>query len=43
MEVVRLVASRLVQVGQLEVLQRGKVVDPLQATGPIRLRIAAQT
>ena len=37
-EPTRQAARRLVAKGELEILQRGKVVDPSYAKGPIRLR-----
>lgn len=39
MERTRMAARRLVADGRLEVLQRGQVVDPSTARGPIRLRV----
>lgn len=38
MEPVRVVARRLVARGEAEITQRGVVVDPHGATGPIRIR-----
>lgn len=38
MEVVRCAARRLVAKGELEITQKGRVVDPSTAKGPIRLR-----
>lgn len=38
MEQVRQAARRLVSSGQIEILQKGRVVDPSKAKGPIRLR-----
>lgn len=38
MEPTRQAARRLVAKGRLEILQRGHVVDPSYAKGPIRLR-----
>lgn len=38
MERTRRAARRLVARGQLELVQRGRVVDPSTARGPIRLR-----
>lgn len=38
MEPVRMAARRLVARGELEIVQRGHVVDPSTARGPIRLR-----
>jgi hypothetical protein len=38
MEPTRQAARRLVAKGRLEILQRGHVVDPSHAKGPIRLR-----
>lgn len=38
MEPARQAASRLVAAGQVEITQRGKVVDLASATGPIRIR-----
>ncbi|MEQ8842228.1 MAG: DUF2256 and DUF3253 domain-containing protein [Acidimicrobiales bacterium] len=37
---VRSAANRLVANGQIEIVQRGRVVDPSSAKGPIRLRRA---
>ena len=39
MEPARQAARRLVAVGRLEITQRGRVVDPSTARGPIRLRL----
>ena len=39
MENVRQAARRLVQEGRIEILQKGRVVDPSTARGPIRLRL----
>ena len=38
MEEVRRAARRLVDQGEIQILQKGKVVDPSTAKGPIRLR-----
>lgn len=38
MEPARMAARRLVHAGSIEVLQRGRAVDPSTAKGPIRLR-----
>jgi hypothetical protein len=38
MEPARAAARRLVVVGQIEITQKGSVVDPSTAKGPIRLR-----
>ncbi len=38
MEPARAAARRLVAAGELEITQRGRVVDPSTAKGPIRLR-----
>ena len=38
MEPARQAARRLVAAGEVEVTQRGEVVDPATATGPIRIR-----
>lgn len=38
MERTRRAARRLVDQGKIEILQKGKVVDPSTAKGPIRLR-----
>jgi hypothetical protein len=38
MEPARAAARRLVAAGDLEITQKGAVVDPSTATGPIRLR-----
>lgn len=40
MEDVRRAARRLVAAGKLEITQKGRVVDPSTAKGPIRLRRA---
>jgi hypothetical protein len=40
MEPARRAARRMVAAGTLEILQRGRVVDPSTAKGPIRLRRA---
>jgi Protein of unknown function (DUF3253) len=42
MEPTRAVARRLVASGEAEVLQRGRVVDPSTARGPIRIRPVAR-
>ena len=42
MEAVRAAARRLAHGGGIEVLQRGVVVDPDHARGPIRLRLRAR-
>lgn len=39
MDPVRAAAQRLVEAGELEVTQRGEVVDGRSARGPIRLRL----
>lgn len=39
MEQVRRAARRLVARGQLEIVQKGQIVDPSTARGPIRLRL----
>ncbi len=39
LEPARRAARRLVNAGRLEMLQRGQVVDPSTASGPIRLRL----
>jgi hypothetical protein len=39
MEPARRAARRLVAIGEIEITQRGSVVDPSTAKGPIRLRI----
>jgi len=41
MEKVRQAARRLVHEGRIEILQKGRVVDPSTARGPIRLRLKA--
>ena len=41
MQDVRDAAERLMRRGRIDVLQRGKPVDPRSARGPIRLRLAA--
>ena len=38
MEPARQAARRLVDRGEVEVLQRGRVVDPATAKGPVRIR-----
>ena len=38
MEPARRVAARLVEAGEVEMTQQGRVVDPATATGPLRLR-----
>jgi hypothetical protein len=38
MEAVRRAARRLVAAGEIEITQGGRVVDPLTARGPVRLR-----
>ena len=38
MEPARRAARRLVAAGEVEVTQKGRVVDPSTATGPIRIR-----
>jgi len=40
MEPARRAARRLVERGEVEIVQRGRVVDPATATGPIRIRRA---
>jgi hypothetical protein len=40
MEPTRQAARRLVAARKLEILQRGRIVEPSQAKGPIRLRAA---
>lgn len=40
MERTRCAARRLMEKGEIEILQNGKVVDPSTAKGPIRLRKA---
>ena len=39
MEATRVVARRMVAAGRLEILQKGKVLDPAVIKGPIRLRL----
>ena len=39
MEPARAAARRLVDAGRVQVTQRGRVVDPATATGPIRIRL----
>lgn len=39
MERVRCAARRLVEKGKIEILQKGLIVDPSTAKGPIRLRM----
>ncbi|MFC9555010.1 DUF3253 domain-containing protein [Rhodococcus sp. NPDC056960] len=40
MEPVRVAARRLVEAGEVEITQKGDVVDPASARGPIRIRRA---
>jgi Protein of unknown function (DUF3253) len=40
MEPARIAARRLVDRGEVEIVQRGRVVDPATAKGPIRIRRA---
>ncbi|MBC2643652.1 MULTISPECIES: DUF3253 domain-containing protein [unclassified Rhodococcus (in: high G+C Gram-positive bacteria)] len=40
MEPVREAARRLVEAGEVEITQKGDVVDPVSARGPIRIRRA---
>jgi hypothetical protein len=40
MEPVREAARRLVEAGEVEITQKGDVVDPASARGPIRIRRA---
>ena len=42
MEPTRMAARRLVAVGQVEITQGGRVVDPSTAKGPIRVRRSAK-
>lgn len=39
MDPARAAARRLVDAGRVQVTQRGRVVDPATATGPIRIRL----
>jgi Protein of unknown function (DUF3253) len=39
MEPARMAARRLVDQGEVEILQRGRVVDPSTAEGPLRIRL----
>lgn len=39
MEATREAARRLVERGVVEITQRGRVVDPMKARGPIRIRL----
>lgn len=41
MEPTRMAARRLVEAGQAEITQQGRVVDPSSARGPVRIRLAA--
>ena len=41
MEDARRAARRLVAAGRVEIVQRGRVVDPSTARGPIRIRLCA--
>ncbi|MEM1296728.1 MAG: DUF3253 domain-containing protein [Verrucomicrobiota bacterium] len=43
MEATRTVARSLVKAGEIEVCQKGAVVDAETAKGPIRLRLAAKS
>ena len=43
MERTRQAARRLAHTGKIEVLQKGRVIDPCTAKGPIRLRITRPT
>lgn len=38
MSAIREVAAEMIAEGELEITQKGEVVDPLHARGPIRLR-----
>ncbi|KQR98123.1 S-adenosylmethionine tRNA ribosyltransferase [Williamsia sp. Leaf354] len=38
MEPVRQAATRLMEAGEVQITQRGEVVDPTTARGPIRIR-----
>ena len=38
MDPARRVAARMVEAGEVEMTQQGRVVDPATATGPVRLR-----
>jgi hypothetical protein len=40
MEPARAAARRLVEAGAVQVTQRGRVVDPATASGPIRIRLS---
>lgn len=42
MEPARRAARRLVAAGTIEITQRGRLVDPSRAKGPIRLRLTAR-
>lgn len=42
MPLVRSIAAELVNEGAIVALQKGQIVDPLMAKGPIRLRITEQ-
>ena len=42
MPTVRAVAKQLADAGQIEVTQKGKVVDLTSVKGPIRLRLCSQ-
>ena len=39
MERVRMAARRLQRAGRIQITQRGRVIDPSRARGPIRLRL----
>ena len=39
MEPARQAAARLVERGEVEITQRGEVIDPATARGPIRIRL----
>jgi hypothetical protein len=40
MEPARMAARRLVDRGEVEIVQHGRVVDPSTAKGPLRIRLA---
>ncbi|MDJ0652578.1 MAG: DUF3253 domain-containing protein [Xanthomonadales bacterium] len=43
MEPARCAARRLVARGEIDILQRGRIVDPSTACGPIRLRLTRES
>ena len=43
MDPARRVAARMVEAGEVEMTQQGRVVDPATARGPVRLRCAPRS